>query len=312
MVGARRGAGRHRATWIVESLKIAAAPEIAVPREKESDLSSTESRRSATDSAALILRLTLGPMMAVHGLNKVFGPDGLEGTTRYFEFLGLRPANVHARVAATTEIGTGVLLTLGAATPLASAGVIGIMASSSSRGAGSTWVLSAPPRPHCPPSDLAASRWTVCVEQPAEASDRHCSPPRWVSPPQSGCSSSAGSRPRPTVRWRPTRCRARTAPPGHDTGCTSSCARAARVSRTVAGSGADHPTVVGIHERSCLAGQLEQSEHRPRMAKCFGSMVNPNWFLAERARPRNIASGASIMVPQSAQMKWAWAWLASR
>ena len=116
------------ATWIVESLKIAAAPEIAVPREKESDLSSTESRRSATDSAALILRLTLGPMMAVHGLNKVFGPDGLEGTTRYFEFLGLRPANVHARVAATTEIGTGVLLTLGAATPLASAGVIGIMA----------------------------------------------------------------------------------------------------------------------------------------------------------------------------------------
>ena len=67
-------------------------------------------------------------MMAVHGLNKVFGPDGLEGTTRYFEFLGLRPANVHARVAATTEIGTGVLLTLGAATPLASAGVIGIMA----------------------------------------------------------------------------------------------------------------------------------------------------------------------------------------
>jgi len=60
-------------------------------------------------------------MMAVHGLNKVFGPDGLEGTTRYFEFLGLRPANVHARVAATTEIGTGVLLTLGAATPLASA-----------------------------------------------------------------------------------------------------------------------------------------------------------------------------------------------
>jgi len=67
-------------------------------------------------------------MMMAHGLNKVFGPDGLDGTTRYFDYLGLQPANVHARVAATTEIGTGALLTVGAATPLASAGVIGIMA----------------------------------------------------------------------------------------------------------------------------------------------------------------------------------------
>lgn len=80
------------------------------------------------DAAALILRLTVGPMMIVHGYNKVRGEGGLEGTTRYFEFLGLQPAHVHARVAATTEIGTGALLTLGTLTPLASAGVIGIMA----------------------------------------------------------------------------------------------------------------------------------------------------------------------------------------
>ncbi len=80
-----------------------------------------------TDAAALILRLAVGPMMVVHGMNKVRGPGGLDGTTSYFDSLGLQPAHVHARVAAATEIGTGTLLTLGTMTPLASAGVIGIM-----------------------------------------------------------------------------------------------------------------------------------------------------------------------------------------
>jgi putative oxidoreductase len=60
-------------------------------------------------------------------MNKVRGPGGLEGTTKYFDSLGLQPAHVHARVAAATEIGTGTLLTLGAMTPLASAGIIGVM-----------------------------------------------------------------------------------------------------------------------------------------------------------------------------------------
>ncbi len=81
----------------------------------------------ATDVAALILRLTIGPMMVVHGLNKVRGPGGLDGTANYFESLGLQPAAVHARVAAATEITTGALLSLGVMTPVASAGVIGIM-----------------------------------------------------------------------------------------------------------------------------------------------------------------------------------------
>jgi putative oxidoreductase len=84
---------------------------------------------SGSDLAALMLRLTIGPMMIVHGLNKVRGPGGLEGTTKYFESLGLQPAHVHARVAAATEIGTGTLITLGAATPLAAAGIIGVMTS---------------------------------------------------------------------------------------------------------------------------------------------------------------------------------------
>jgi putative oxidoreductase len=85
--------------------------------------------RPGTDLAALLLRLTIGPMMMVHGLNKVRGPGGLQGTTNYFNSLCLQPAHVHARVAAATEIGTGALLTVGAMTPLASAGVIGVMTS---------------------------------------------------------------------------------------------------------------------------------------------------------------------------------------
>jgi len=90
-------------------------------------MSKPRSCSSGSDVAALILRLTVGPMMIVHGHNKVKGPGGLDGTTRYFDSLGLQPAHVHARVAATTEIGTGALITLGAMTPLASAGVIGVM-----------------------------------------------------------------------------------------------------------------------------------------------------------------------------------------
>lgn len=84
--------------------------------------------RSPTDGAALALRLTVGPMLVAHGYNKVFGKGGLQGTTGWFESLGLRPAHVHARMAAATELGAGTLLTLGAASPLPSAAAIGLMA----------------------------------------------------------------------------------------------------------------------------------------------------------------------------------------
>jgi putative oxidoreductase len=80
------------------------------------------------DVAALALRATLGPMLFVHGWNKVKGPGGLDGTTGWFESLGLRPAAVHARVAAGTEMAAGLGLTLGAANPLPAAAAIGLMA----------------------------------------------------------------------------------------------------------------------------------------------------------------------------------------
>ena len=80
------------------------------------------------DFAALVLRAAIGPMLIAHGTNKVFGAGGLEGTTGWFESLGLRPAHVHARMAAATEIGAGALITLGAGNPLPSAAVVGLMA----------------------------------------------------------------------------------------------------------------------------------------------------------------------------------------
>jgi putative oxidoreductase len=79
------------------------------------------------EAAALLLRFTLGPMIVYHGYNKVAGPGGLEGTTKWFRALGLHPAHVHARMAAATEIAAGTALTLGLASPLPAAAVIGLM-----------------------------------------------------------------------------------------------------------------------------------------------------------------------------------------
>jgi putative oxidoreductase len=90
-------------------------------------MKSSDRSGASTDLAALILRLLIGPMLMIHGYNKVFGSGGLEGTTRWFESLGLKPGWVHARMAAATELGAGTLLTLGAASPLPSAATIGLM-----------------------------------------------------------------------------------------------------------------------------------------------------------------------------------------
>jgi hypothetical protein len=50
-----------------------------------------------------------------------------------------------------------------------------------------------------------------------------------------------------------------------------------------------------------------QLPQRPRMAKWWGSIVKSRRALADLASPPNSSSGASIVVPQDSQMKWAWA-----
>lgn len=75
----------------------------------------------------LLLRLCLGLFLAYHGYNKVFGGGGLSGTAGWFGSIGMKWPIWQARLAASTEIGAGLLLAAGLLTPLAAAGVIGIM-----------------------------------------------------------------------------------------------------------------------------------------------------------------------------------------
>src|SRR5579859_2793629 len=82
---------------------------------------------SAADVGLLVLRAGVGAVMIAHGFNHVFGGGKIKGTARWFEGLGMRPGALHAWTASATELGAGALLVLGALTPLAAAGVIGVM-----------------------------------------------------------------------------------------------------------------------------------------------------------------------------------------
>lgn len=81
----------------------------------------------ALDVALLLLRSVVGVIMLAHGWNHVWGGGGIDGTTRWFAGLGMRPARLHAWVASVTELVAGGLLVLGLLTPLAGAAVVGTM-----------------------------------------------------------------------------------------------------------------------------------------------------------------------------------------
>jgi len=78
----------------------------------------------------LVLRGVVGLLFMGHGTQKLFGwfgGLGLRGTGVFFESRGYRPGRVMALFAGLAETGAGFLLTLGLFTPLAAAGVIGVM-----------------------------------------------------------------------------------------------------------------------------------------------------------------------------------------
>ena len=79
------------------------------------------------DFGLLVLRLGIGLTVCLHGLNKVFGGGKLAGTAAWFASIGMKPGWLHARMAAGTEIGAGLLLAAGLVTPLAAAGIIALM-----------------------------------------------------------------------------------------------------------------------------------------------------------------------------------------
>jgi len=82
---------------------------------------------NATDLALLVLRVTVGAVFLAHGINHIFGGGKIAGTGRWFESLGMRPGWMHAWTASLTEIGAGTLLVAGLITPVAAAGVVGVM-----------------------------------------------------------------------------------------------------------------------------------------------------------------------------------------
>lgn len=84
-----------------------------------------------TLSAGLVIaRLVLGPLMAAHGSQKLFGwfgGYGLAGTGGFMESLGFRPGRAFAAAAALTEVTGGLLMTLGFLGPIGPALVLSVM-----------------------------------------------------------------------------------------------------------------------------------------------------------------------------------------
>jgi putative oxidoreductase len=82
------------------------------------------------DIGLLLLRLTVGLTLAAHGTQKLFGwfgGPGLSTTGKFFTVLGFPPGRRHALMAALGETLSGLLLTVGFATPAAVALVVSVM-----------------------------------------------------------------------------------------------------------------------------------------------------------------------------------------
>ncbi|MFD9886987.1 DoxX family protein [Streptomyces alboflavus] len=82
------------------------------------------------DVGLLLLRLAVGLTMAAHGSQKLFGwfdGNGLDATAAFFASDGYKAAKTMAWVAALTETLCGLGLAIGLLTPLAGAGILGIM-----------------------------------------------------------------------------------------------------------------------------------------------------------------------------------------
>ena len=76
----------------------------------------------------LLIRVVVGVTMAAHGYNKFFGGGRIPGTASWFDSMGMKPnGRIHAIMAASTELGAGLLFAVGFLTPLAAAGFVGLM-----------------------------------------------------------------------------------------------------------------------------------------------------------------------------------------
>lgn len=79
------------------------------------------------DAVLLVVRVAGGITLALHGYQKLFMGGRIPGTARWFESLGMRPGKLHAYLAASTEVVSGLGFAAGLLTPLCAAGCVGIM-----------------------------------------------------------------------------------------------------------------------------------------------------------------------------------------
>jgi putative oxidoreductase len=104
------------------------------PSDYYDDLGGTPKKfawNAGTDIGLLILRLTLGGIFLAHGAQKLFGAFGGPGPDGFAQALGKMGFQQNAMLALVTggtELGAGALLVLGLFTPLAAAGIVGLMA----------------------------------------------------------------------------------------------------------------------------------------------------------------------------------------
>jgi putative oxidoreductase len=85
---------------------------------------------TAADLGRLLLRATVGLLLAGHGAQKLFGlfgGHGLTATGKGFERLGYHPGAFFAGLAGASELLGGLGLAVGLLTPLSAAIVIGVM-----------------------------------------------------------------------------------------------------------------------------------------------------------------------------------------
>ncbi|MDQ3328292.1 MAG: DoxX family protein [Chloroflexota bacterium] len=135
----------------------------------------------------LILRLTIGGLMAGHGAQKLFGwfgGFGVEGTGGWLESMGLRPGKPWALLAGGTEFGGGVLTALGFLNPLGPLGVIGsmAMASATAHRGKPIWVTAG--GPELPVVNIAAVTAIALAGSGTYSLDEAAGTelPRWVFP----------------------------------------------------------------------------------------------------------------------------------
>ena len=84
-------------------------------------------RRGTQDLGLLILRLAVGGLLILHGLQKAFGwwgGPGLDGFSTSLDEMGFKHADILTYVATGGQIAAGVLLVLGLFTAIAAAGAL--------------------------------------------------------------------------------------------------------------------------------------------------------------------------------------------